>query len=220
MLLLLPPLQLPPPSLCTSSIASLLLPSHSHHLLPTSPFLYFPASILLCFTRRSSTCWMGTGRSLNSWLDNINNIIFYTNSIRCRCSPWIQTCYHGDERTWGLPDSELHTHQMSSFVIIIFNEWTVTTPSCTCHMNSVFLITKFNLCVQMRNVRYARGFLSFDWSVWMGSRRSQMSMLSSLELLTIWKSSNCTQDECSCDKRSKRNHQSWPHKSNAHTWTT
>jgi len=73
------------------------------------------------------------------------------------------------------------------------------------HVISVFWITKFILCVQMRNVRYARGFLSFDWSVWMGSRKSKMSMLSSLEPLTIWKSSNwrlCTQDECFCDKRS------------------
>jgi len=39
-----------------------------------------------------------------------------------------------------------------------------------------------------------------------------MSMLSSYEPLTIWKSSNCrlyTVFECSCDK-SKRNHQSRP----------
>ena len=54
--------------LCTS----LLLPSHSCHLLPTSP--------LLSFTRRSSACWMEY-RSWNSWLDNI----FCTNSIRCWC---------------------------------------------------------------------------------------------------------------------------------------
>jgi len=36
----------------------------------------------------------------------------------------------------------------------------------------------------------------------MGSRKSQMSMLSSSELLTIWKSSNWrlfTRYECSCD---------------------
>ena len=72
-------------------------------------------------------------------------------------------------------------------------------------------------CLQMRNVHYVRAFLSFDWSVCMypgcmGSRKSQMSMLSLSEPLTIWKSSNCrlyTEYECSCHK-SKRNHQSWP----------
>ena len=63
-------------------------------------------------------------------------------------------------------------------------------------------------CLQMRNVHYVRASLSFDWSVCMypgctGCRKSQMSMLSSCEPLTIWKSSNCrpyTTSECSCDK--------------------
>ena len=72
------------------------------------------------------------------------------------------------------------------------------------------------LCLQMRNVNYVSAFLSFDWSVCMypgctGSRKSQMSILSSSEPLMIWKSSNCrlrTALECSCDK-CKRNHQSW-----------
>ena len=48
--------------------------------------------------------------------------------------------------------------------------------------------------------------------VYIGSRKSQMSMLSSREPLTIWKSSNCrlgTTLECFCDK-SKENYQSWP----------
>ena len=56
---------------------------------------------------------------------------------------------------------------------------------------------------------YVRFFLSFDWSVCMspggtGSRKSQMSMVSSFEPLTIWKSSICrpyTPLECSCDKQ-------------------
>ena len=72
-------------------------------------------------------------------------------------------------------------------------------------------------CLQMRNVHYVSAFLSFDWSVCMypgctESRKSQMSILSSNEPLTIWKSSNCrpyTASECSCGK-SERNHQSWP----------
>jgi len=82
------------------------------------------------------------------------------------------------------------------------------------------ILTSPNLyivCLQKRNVCYVRAFFSFDWSVSIGpggtgSRKSQMSMLSSNEPLTIWKSSNCrpyTAPECSCDKR-KRSHQSWP----------
>ena len=44
-----------------------------------------------------------------------------------------------------------------------------------------------------------------------GSRKSQMSMVSSSEPLTIWKSSICrllTQCECSCDKQVRINDQS------------
>ena len=106
-LLPLPPshffLHLPPPSPCTSLLhpssrsPPLLLPPslppHSHHLLPTSPFLNFPPSPLLSLTRRSGACWVEC-RSLNSWLNNI--IIIF-----------IQTILGvGAQRMWGLPDSE------------------------------------------------------------------------------------------------------------------
>ena len=65
------------------------------------------------------------------------------------------------------------------------------------------------LCLQTRNVCYVMTFLSFDGSVCMspggaGSRKSQMSIVSSSEPLTIWKSSNCrlnTRSECSCEKQ-------------------
>ena len=70
------------------------------------------------------------------------------------------------------------------------------------------------MCLQKRNVCYVRAFFSFDWSVSIGpggtgSRKSQMSMLSSCELLTIWKSSNCslnTLPECSCDRNRSHHH--------------
>jgi len=83
------PLCVPPSSLLSPL---LLLPSHSCHPLPTSPFpsLYPPL-----FTRRSSSCWLEY-RSWNSWLDNI---IFYTNSIRCQCQHWIQLWWWEDVRT-------------------------------------------------------------------------------------------------------------------------
>ena len=68
-------------------------------------------------------------------------------------------------------------------------------------------------CLQIKNVYYVRAFFSFDWSVSMGpggtgSKKSQMSMLSSCELLTIWKSSNWslnTLPECSYSNKKKIN---------------
>ena len=77
------------------------------------------------------------------------------------------------------------------------------------HLVSIILCPE-NVCYVMT--------LSFDWSVCMspggtGSRKSQMSMVSSSEPLTIWKSSICrllTDSECSCDKQVRINDQSWP----------
>ena len=67
--------------------------------------------------------------------------------------------------------------------------------------------------LHLKNVYYVRAFFSFDWSVSMGpsatgSKKSQMSMLSSCELLTIWKSSNWslnTLPECSYSNKKEIN---------------
>ena len=119
--------------LCTS----LLLPSHSCHLLPTSPLLSLP---IPSFPSPGDPVHVGWSTD-----PGIHDLTIY--SVPTLLGVGAHTDTNIILWWWWLPDSELHTHQ----IINIFSEWTDTTPSCTLihHLNSMqgynFYITKFVL---------------------------------------------------------------------------
>ena len=87
----------------------------------------------------------------------------------------------------------------------VFNARTQTSTS----PNLYYLVTTNEECVLCNDFQIGQFCMSPGGT---GSRKSQMSMVSSSEPLTIWKSSICrllTQSECSCDKQVRIISQSW-----------
>ena len=102
------------------------------------------------------------------------------------------------------------TYDIVQFILCIIMYCTMNEQLLHVRMYVYKLLLNFSnsiiLCPE-NDVYYVRSFVSFDWSACMspggtGSRKSQMSMVSSLEPLTIWKSSICrqlTESKCSYD---------------------